>query len=53
MHRSYPNVVPVTNKYLGHKLFLKAQADHENNVSSSLAYDVKFKISIRSKMHVV
>jgi hypothetical protein len=33
MHRSYPNVVPVANKYLGHKNFLKAQADHANNVS--------------------
>ncbi len=34
MHRSYPNVVPVANKYLGHKLFLKAQADHEHNVKN-------------------
>ncbi len=42
MHRSYPNVSPVSNKYLGHKLFLKAQAEHEHFVSFSLLYDVKF-----------
>ncbi|CAF1402370.1 unnamed protein product [Rotaria sp. Silwood1] len=32
MYRSYPNVLPVANKYLGHKLLLKTQADHENHV---------------------
>ncbi len=33
MHRAYQNVVPVANKYLGHKQFLKSQAEHENNVN--------------------
>lgn len=32
MHRSFPNVLPVANKYLEHKNFLKAQAEHEKNV---------------------
>jgi hypothetical protein len=41
MHRSYPNVVPVSNKYLGHKSFLKAQADHENNVNRFLYNIIK------------
>lgn len=35
MHRSFPNVVPVANKYLGHKTFLKTQADHENNIKNA------------------
>lgn len=33
MQSSFPNVVPVANKYLGRKEFLKAQQEHENNVS--------------------
>lgn len=33
MHRAYPNVSPVANKYLEHKNFLKTQAEHEKNVS--------------------
>ncbi len=32
MHRSYPNVAPVTNKYLAHKKFLKDQENHKINV---------------------
>ncbi|CAF1052389.1 unnamed protein product [Rotaria sordida] len=35
MYRSYPNVSPVANKYLGHKLLLKAQADHENHIKNA------------------
>ncbi len=44
MHRSYPNVVPVANKYLGHKFFLKNQAEHENNVSFYCYSLLKYKI---------
>ena len=32
MHRSHPNLVPVANKYLEHKKFLKEQEEHKNNV---------------------
>jgi len=42
MHRSYPNVVPVANKYLGHKNFLKAQAEHEQNVNFYLNILLKY-----------
>jgi hypothetical protein len=42
MHRSYPNVVPVANKYLGHKIFLKTQAEHEQNVSFYLNISLKY-----------
>ncbi|CAF2621713.1 unnamed protein product [Rotaria sp. Silwood2] len=35
MYRSYPNVLPVANKYLGHKLLLKEQADHENHIKNA------------------
>ncbi len=44
MHRSYPNVVPVANKYLGHKQFLKDQADLEHNVRFYLIFIMKIKI---------
>jgi hypothetical protein len=53
MHRSYPNVVPVSNKYLGHKSFLKAQADHENNVNRFLYNIIKIDFFVRLKMHRV
>ena len=38
MYRSYPNVKPVANRYLEHKIFLKAQVDYENNVNLHLSY---------------
>jgi hypothetical protein len=34
----YPNIRPVTNKYLAQKYFVKAQADHEKNVKSLFLY---------------
>ncbi|CAF3359017.1 unnamed protein product [Rotaria socialis] len=35
MYRSYPNVLPVANRYLGHKIFLKEQADHQSHVKNA------------------
>lgn len=37
MHRSYPNLVPVSNKYLAQKEFIKEQEEHKNNVKIFLS----------------
>ena len=48
MHNAFPNVVPVANKYIGHKEFLKAQAEHENNVRV-----IRFVASFTAKQFVL
>jgi hypothetical protein len=49
MHRSFPNVVPVANKYLGHKDFLKTQAEHQNNVRVHFHILLKYMFSCQIK----
>ncbi|CAF1012356.1 unnamed protein product [Adineta steineri] len=34
MHRSHTNLVPVTNKYLAHKKFVKDQEEHKLNLQN-------------------
>jgi hypothetical protein len=40
MHRSYPNLVSVSNKYLAQKKFIKDQEDYKNNVNFFLIYSL-------------
>jgi hypothetical protein len=53
MQHFQPNLVPVANKYLARKQFLKDQEDHKNNVRfSCLSFFDVFIIIHRLKMHM-
>jgi len=55
MHRSYINLVPVTNKYLAHKKFIQEQENYKTNVNKSelnICFSF-FKSDFRLKMFTV